>query len=341
MSDVPSPNGSAGDSTPASGGGQIRGEAAAIEALKGLLSADEPQQESPPPPAQGEGDDVGSLETTTTGDEDDGTLHEITPEAEAPPAALDPPSSWSSDDAAVFKSLPPAAQAVIARRESERDRAFLAKTQELAEHRSVTEGERETYARSLNQLLMLTVPELQQFQQIDWQQLSAADPATYVRLTEQRNQLRQRVDALQGEQARVQQQMEANQARRRAEVLAAEKQRLIETVPEFRDPAKAEKLAADLTKHLAEYGYSADEVAQAIDHRAIRVARDAMQWRQHVAARAAAEAKRTTGQAPTMQSPGTQTQAGASAERRINEKMSRLKQTGSVRDAAAMIRELL
>ena len=337
MSDTPLPTGSAGENNAASGG-EIHDEASAVEALKGLLSADDSDQDSADT-QEADAADAGDREVPAV--EDDGTLRESTPEAEAPPAALEAPSSWSSEDAAVFRSLPPAAQAIIARRESERDRAFIQKTQELAEHRSVTDGERETYARSLNQLLMLTVPELQRFQNIDWQRLSVESPSDYVRLQEQRNQLRQRVDALQGEESRLQQLRGANEARRRDEILAAEKQRLVEKVPEFRDPAKAQKLATDLTTHLASYGYGADEVAQAIDHRAILVAQDAMRWRQHVAARAAAEGKRTTAQAPTMQSPGTQAARSASAERRFAEKMSRLSETGSARDAASILRDLL
>ena len=60
-------------------------------------------------------------------------------EAESP--AIDAPHSWSKEDKEVFSSLPPEAQAVVARREKERDQFVNAKAREAADTRRVVETE--------------------------------------------------------------------------------------------------------------------------------------------------------------------------------------------------------
>lgn len=344
MSDTALPNGSAGEAAAAPPAPAIHDEASAMSALRGLLSPDADTGDSPAeanesPPAQAD-DDAGSEEAPTTGQEDDEERQPVPAEAEAPPPAVPPPSSWSSEDAAVFQKLPPDAQAVIARRESERDRDYHAKTQEIAAERSAIGQAQDTYARSLQQLLALTVPDLQQLQNLDWQRLSVEQPAEYVRLSAHRDALRQRVDALQGEQQRLAQQQQAIEAQQRAEIIAQQRQVLVQRVPEFRDPQKAQKLTADLTQAAAHYGIRPEELAGVIDARQIEVMRDAMQWRNHVANRAAAEQKRTPAPAPTMQRAGTPAQTN-NTERRLQNKMSALKSTGSTKDAASVIKELL
>lgn len=52
---------------------------------------------------------------------------------EAPTAPIAAPASWSAEDSAVFNKLPRDAQAVLARRESERDADYQRKSQEIAE----------------------------------------------------------------------------------------------------------------------------------------------------------------------------------------------------------------
>lgn len=340
MSDTPLPNGSAGPNAAGGGDGAaappsaaIHDESSAMEALHGLLSEDSGQ--TPPPPAE-EGDEP----PAEAGGDDEAPV-EAPAEAEAPPPGFDPPASWSAEDAAVFKSLPPDAQAILARRESERDRDYHSKTQEIAAERQAIGQAQDTYARSLEQLVALAVPELEQFRNLDWQRLSVEQPTEYVRLYAYRDALRQRLDTLSGEHARVSQQRQALEARQRADIIAQQKEVLIQRVPEFRDPAKAQQLTRDLTTGLSQhYGISPEEVASLIDARQVAVALDAVKWRQHVSARAAAEAKQKAAPAPTMQSAGTPAQAD-NRGRRMQNKMSALRESGSVRDAASLIKELL
>lgn len=61
-----------------------------------------------------------------------------TPEAKEPEAAA--PVSWTAEEKALFAKLPPDLRQTVARRESEREKAFTAKMQETAEHRKVAES---------------------------------------------------------------------------------------------------------------------------------------------------------------------------------------------------------
>lgn len=87
---------------------------------RGRFKAEEPAEE----PAQAE--QTEQTEETEQPDQPEAA------EPEAPRAPISAPVSWSDEEKAEFGKLPPELQAVVLRRESERDRAFNLKTQEIA-----------------------------------------------------------------------------------------------------------------------------------------------------------------------------------------------------------------
>lgn len=327
---------------------ELNTEEAAIAALDGLLGgapAPRPEREAETTESDASASDAGQEETPATGDEEGQSEPEATEEPAAP--AIEPPASWSAEEKADFAKLPPELQATVARRESERDKLITQRTQEIAEHRKAAEAERaaiaserDTYARSLQQLMALAVPEADQLAGIDWQKLATEQPAEYVRLSAQRDALRNRVGALQAEMQRVQEQAQADQAKRFSEVRAEQARLLVEKIPDFADAVKAEKLTADLRSYLASEGYAPEEVAQLVDHRAAIVARKAMLYDRAEAARKAAEAKRAATPAPVVQKPGTPAPA-TSAQKQRQEKWSRLARSGGERDAIAVLMDFL
>jgi hypothetical protein len=248
----------------------------------------------------------------------------------------------------VFAQLPPEAQAVIARRESERDKAFSQKAQEIAEHRKALEAtfseiqsERQSYAQNLQQLLFVAAPEAQKFAEVDWQRLASEQPAEYVRLTAERDALRARVGGIQQEIQRVNAQAAQHQAQQFAVVRQAEQQRLVEAMPDFGDAEKGPKLAGDMRQWLQKQGFSDQEIGQVIDHRVILVAAKAMQADRAASARQAADAKRNTA-APTVQPPGAARQRGdTQVAQRRQQKMAQLRRSGSEKDAISLLMDYL
>jgi hypothetical protein len=248
----------------------------------------------------------------------------------------------------VFRTLPPEAQAVIARRESEQNKAFTQKTQEIAEHRKALEStfqeiqtERDAYARNLQQLLFVAAPEAEKFSQIDWTRLAQEQPAEYVRLSAERDALRGRIGGIQGELQRVAAQAQQAQAQQFAQIKQVEQQRLIEAIPDFGDQEKGPRKAAEMRAWLNKKGFSDQEIGQVVDHRVLLVVNEAMQADRVRQARQQAETKRN-GAAPQVQPPGSPRQRGdTSAAQRRGQKMAQLKRSGSEKDAISYLLEVL
>jgi len=334
-------------------------EAEVMAGIEGLLEPPRRQraqqtpprepQEAPAAPEPGDDPAVGPEDPAPDDTEEADLPDEPDGEADTEPAAVEPPRSWSNADKEVFNSLPPEAQAVIARRESERDRAFTQKTQEIAQHRQALEAtfgeiqnERQSYAKNLEQLLFVAAPEAQKFAQIDWQRLASEQPAEYVRLTAERDALRGRIGGIQQELQRVSEQSQQAQAQQLAALRQAEMGRLVEKLPDFGDETKGPKLAGDMRAWLQQRGFNDTEIGQVIDHRVLLVVNEAMRASQQREARQQAEAKRTNGAAPNVQPPGAGRQRSDTRAAQVRAaKMGQLRKSGSERDAISYLMEIL
>jgi hypothetical protein len=360
---------------PAGGGEQFvpapareMSEAQVTEAIEGLLDdrppprpRQQPQRQQNQPQAASDvpveteepGPDPrpGPEDPAPSEEEDDYTPDpEDVPEGDdlADHQSVEPPTSWSNQDKEVFRSLPPEAQAVIARRESEQNKAFTQKTQEIAEHRRALEstfqeiqGERDAYARNLQQLLYVAAPEAEKFAAIDWTRLAQEQPAEYVRLTAERDALRGRIGGIQGELQRVAAQAQQAQAQQFAQLRQVEQRRLIEALPDFGDRDKGPKKVAEMRAWLNGHGFSDQEIGQVVDHRVLLVVDAAMQADRTREARRQAETKRN-GAAPQVQPPGNSRQRGdTGAAVRRGQKMAALKKSGSEKDAISYLLEVL
>lgn len=309
----------------------------AVPALTGLLFGDdeaEPQNSGDEPDAEpGENPAIGS---------EDGAA-----EPPATRAAIEAPNSWSAEDKAVFSKLPPEAQAVIARRESERDRLIQGRTQEIANERKGWDAEREAiqtqrnqYLQSLQQLTALAVPEAKQFEGIDWQRLANENPAEYVRLSGVRDAVLGRIGAIQAEAQRAMQASQTDQAKRIEGVIASERAKLHEQVPEFADAEKGPKLIGEMRGFLRDaYGFSDAEIGSVVDHRLVRLGYDLMRLRQADQARSAALQKRQN-TAPQVQRPGA-VEREDNRDGKMRGLVGRLGETNSLRDAGRLLSEIL
>jgi hypothetical protein len=341
-------------------------EAQVMEGIEGLLADEQPKKRQPPrqletrplpgaEPAveeQGSQDPLPGPEDPATGEEEE---EDYVPEPDnaaeegddADHQGIEPPNSWSREDKELFRGLPPEAQSVIARRESERDRAFTQKSQEIAEHRKALEStfqtvaaERQTYAQNLRQLLAVAMPEAERFAQIDWARLAQEQPADYVRETAARDALRGRLGTIQQELQQVEVQSQQAQAYQFAQIRQAEQQRLIEAIPEYGDAEKGPQKIAQVRQWLSKKGFSDQEIGAVVDHRVLLVVEEAMQADRMKAVRQQAQQKRTNGTAP--QPPGaSRARPDNQAAKRRADKMAALRQSGSEKDAIGYLMEIL
>ena len=336
-------------------------EAEIVARLEGLLDDTPPPRRQPRQPATEAAPEPQETETESVADEaaDDAGPEPATSEddrEEAEPEggeeltapAIEPPTSWSAQDKNLFSQLPPEAQQVIARRESERDRVVQQRTEEIATQRKAFEQhwgeiqqERQQHADNLQQLMRVALPEAERFANIDWQRLAAEDPSGYVRMTAERDALRGRLGAIQGEMQQVQAAQQQEAARHFATVRAEQQQKLVERLPDFGDPEKGPKLAGEMRSWLQEQGFSPEEVGQVIDHRVLVVVERAMRADRAAAARQSAEAKRSVA-APTVQQPGAaRNRSELTAAQRHQRNVERYQRSGKEQDAIRMLMDRL
>ena len=356
MSDTPGQAaGGGGETAPAT----ELSESQVMQGIEGLLGADDgderpqrraPTQTQPLPAADDTGQDpaAGPDDPATSDTEELQSEPGEGEEPEQPDHPVEPPTHWSEADKAVFAELTPQAQAIIARREREQNAAFTRKTQEIADHRRAIEAtvqeiqtERQSYAQNLQQLLYVAAPEAQKFASIDWQRLASENPADYVRLSAERDALRGRIGAIQGELQRVASQAQQGQAQQFAALRQAEQAKLVEALPDFGDPEKGPKLASSMRQWLRAQGFSDAEIGQVVDSRVLVVAEKAMRADQAATVRRQAETKRNTA-AATVQPPGAGRQrSDTQAAQRRNQKMAKLRNSGSEKDAISYLLDVL
>jgi len=262
--------------------------------------------------------------------------------------AIEAPKSWTAEEQAKFKELPPDLQQVVLRRESERDKAISQRMQTLAEERKTIESQvqnanavQQQYANTLQHLLSLTLPELQQVESTNWQQLAQEDPAEYVRMSAVRDGLRQRVSFMQQQAQQAQQQQLVTFQQQFEARRADQYQQLIETVPDFADKEKAKSLVGDITNTMHGYGFTDDELGSVVDARMVRVMHRLAQLEKAEAARRSGLAKKGGAPAPKLMPANASPVREDNQNRKVAEQYNNLRKSGTARDAARLIENIL
>jgi hypothetical protein len=263
---------------------------------------------------------------------------------------IDPPRSWTKEEQEAFKALPPEHQQRIADRERAREVEIRRGQNEAAEIRKAAEAERKAAEQARQQYEAALPGVLQQIQTQftsefsdittweDLQRLAENDPIRYLRydsLSRQQNAVLQ--EAQQAEQRR------AHEGAQQFNNFRAEQTKLfLEKAPEFADPENGPKMRAEVAAMFNDVGMSSGELAamwdkgEAIslhDHRLQLIIRDAVRFR---TAQKAAKAA-TTKPVPPAQRAGVAPSKGERAASNIQELETRLKRSGSAKDAVALL----
>ena len=274
-------------------------------------------------------------------------------EAGTGPASIEPPRSWTKEDKELFASLPRATQERLAERERLREGDFLRRQNEAVEKlkglnakEQAVEQARQTYETALPQLLQtLQQQQAGEFADIktmaDVERLAREDWPRYLLWDLQQKKI-----------ADVTQHMLAAQHRQAQEKLGhfaefAKRQDDLfkEKVPDMADDAKAAELQKKALVVLSDLGFDEAELVplwngqkelSLRDHRLQLLIRDATLWREaQTKAKAKAAAVKPV---PPVQRPGAATPRQGTDEARVQHLTQRLEQSGSLRDAAALVR---
>jgi hypothetical protein len=268
---------------------------------------------------------------------------------ELPP--IEPPRSWSKEDKELFARLPRETQERLADRERSRDSDFSRRQQEATERAKALEAERrqveqarQQYEAALPQLLTV----LQQQQAGEFADIRTV--ADVERLVREDGPRYLQWDLHQKKVAAVQQEVAAAQQRQAQELgqlwqqFASEQDKLVtEKVPELADAKKAAELQSSALSTLKNIGFDQEELARAWqgqqglslrDHRLQMLILDATRWREAQAKAKSVAAKPV----PPVQRPGVAQGRNAAREAELQNLTHKLERTGSLRDAAALLR---
>lgn len=116
-----------------------------------------------------------------------------------------------------------------------------------------------------------------------------------------------------------------------------ERQALQEKLPEWRDAKVKETESRAIGEYLLGQGYSAEELGELFDHRALLVARDAAKWREHQAARKSAKDKQANPLPAKPLKPGVARGDNPQQQTASREALQRLQRSGSADDAMALL----
>jgi len=222
---------------------------------------------------------------------------------------------------------------------------YTKKTQEVAEQRKAVEAERQaiqeakqvrdTYAQRLNAMEQFLIST--QDRPEDLAAMKENDPIGYAvkvaELTEKKEQLQK----VRFEQQRIAQQQQAEYQQQLQQRTQSEAQKLSQVLPEFSDPTKGEQLRSEIRNYGKSVGFSDEELSSVYDSRHVLMLHKAMQYDKLQKSKPAVNKK--VAQAPKMVKSGTKITEGNRDTRK--KQMNKLKQTGKVRDAAALFENFI
>ena len=223
-----------------------------------------------------------------------------------------------------------------------RQQDYTRKTQELSQQRKTIEQQQAELAQRdaiYSQLLPKMEAQLkgELANEPDWNALYEDDPVGYVREKQLWDEKKEKLNAVNAEQQRLQQEALANQQKQIAEFVEYGNQKLLEIIPEWQNPEVATKEKLAISEYAVNtLGYTPEEIQQVYDYRALLGLRNAWLNSKTVAA----TKKKPTQKAPArVARPGTTNRPKTTTP--VKKAKQRLAKTGKTSDAAKVFEQLI
>lgn len=222
---------------------------------------------------------------------------------------------------------------------------YTKKTQEVAEQRKAVEAERnaileakqvrDQYAQRLNAMEQFLISTQDRPENLA--AMKENDPIGYAVKVAELTEKKEQLDKVRVEQQRIAQQQQAEYQQQLQQRAHEEAQKLSQVLPEFSDPTKGEQLRSEIRNYGKSVGFSDAELSNVYDSRHVLMLHKAMQYDKLQKSKPAINKK--VAQAPKMVKSGTKVTEGNRDNRK--KQMNKLKQTGKVRDAAALFENFI
>ena len=222
---------------------------------------------------------------------------------------------------------------------------YTKKTQEVAEQRKAVEQERraieeakqvrDAYAQRLNAMEQFLTQT--QDKPEDLAAMKENDPIGYAVKVAELTEKKEQLDKVRVEQQRIAQMQQSEYQQQLQQRTQEEAQKLSQVLPEFSDPTKGEQLRNEIRNYGKSVGFSDQELSQVYDSRHVLMLHKAMQYDK--LQKSKPQVTKKVSQAPKMVKSGTKVKEGNRDVRK--RQMNKLKQSGKVRDAAALFENFI
>lgn len=222
---------------------------------------------------------------------------------------------------------------------------YTRKTQELAKARQDLQQafqgrqqERQVLAENLNLALSVVEPRLAELAKTNWDQLASKDPYEYAEKRALFDQAQARYNGLVQQSQQLIQRTEAERAQARQQQLAQEARKLLMAMPDYGDPKQGPQLRAAIAQYARDtVGLTEREAKGITDHRLI-VALDKARRFDELQKGSLSVAQKKVQKAPKKPlRPGKPKSQAQRQAKQQEERMARLRRTGSVDDAVALL----
>lgn len=222
---------------------------------------------------------------------------------------------------------------------------FDQKKSELAQERAEFESKRQQQEERLNNELLavgeLTNAAEQQlladYQSIDWNALAQQDAGQAALLKQQYQERHNQIQQVKADAVRKVQQ---SQGQAMQEAVQRESAALVKAIPEWRDEDVASSEKAEIAQMLRGYGYSDEELRMLVDHRQVVLLREMLNLRKaQERVSSPKEEKRSVAKRTNILKSGPRKSQSEKKHDRVDQLRSRLKKTGKMNDAAALLLE--
>jgi|TARA_Y100000033_G_scaffold17380_1_gene16288 hypothetical protein len=224
-----------------------------------------------------------------------------------------------------------------------RQRDYTRKTQELAEQRKSIEAKQKEisekdaiYSQLLPKMEATLKGELGN--EPDWNALYEADPIAYVREKDLWNEKKQKLQAVQDEATRLQQEQVAKQQKELEEFIKHGNEQLLKLIPEWQDNEVASKEKMAIRNYgINVLGYTAEQMDQVYDYRHLLGLRNAWMYDKTLKA---TKVKPTEKKAVARTArPGTSNVPKSASP--VKKAKQRLAKSGKVQDAAKLFEQII
>lgn len=349
---------------PAEAPAEMPAEQPAEAPVEALAEAPEAEPIEAEGPGEVEGDDADDdeLETAASADEPDEGSSDAAPEADVTLSSLSDLASHLGIEMGDLYSLSiPVTTADGERTEvslsewkdsyqhsqraerASREAQELRETLEAEKQRLTDEFERQqheaaSYLNAAERQLMAD------FERVNWDELQANDPARWAAqrqaFAERKQELAGiRQNAAQGYDQRKAQMAEVYQ-QELSQLVEREQNAMLAAIPEWGSEEKRGAEQAKLREYLLDAGYSGEEIDQAYDHRAVVMARKAMLFDESQK-QASAATKKVVKIGKNVLKPGAKQSKAETKQNQESAMRARLRKSGHVDDAAALIQHRL